>query len=382
MADTKPSTEFRSLGFDPARAARLMEEHGVGAVLVSLPENVYYTTGYPCITGTGNPILFNLKNRLPAFSCIGANGEPTLLCWAFSTYGVTFGAEKVVGYEDLGAAVSSVRQVVAEQLGPAEKLGIESTCPQYVLAALAEAGIDNERLVVVDSLLRALRLVKSPRELEVLEKSLEIAESCVDEIFSSLTIGSSRLALINEAKRYLFARGVDGISHITISFGTENPEIAIDEKLAENKLITLDVGAMVDGYCSDNRRYGFSGEIPEQITHLYKSMVAVVDSIGAVMKPGTPYSELFEHGKKLLIDGNITGHEWLNHVGHSIGLEIEEDWIDDRVGPCIEEDMVVAIELYTITDELVPIGNEETYHITPDGAKRLSMLPRELHRVA
>ncbi len=359
-----------------------MAEHGVGAVLVSLPENVYYTTGYPCITGTGNPILFNLRNRLPAFACIGSDGAPALLCWAFSTYGVTFGAERVVGYEDLDTAVSSVRQVVSEQLSAGEKLGIESTCPHYVLEALAEDGIGSERLVVVDSLLRSLRLIKSPRELEVLEKSLEIAESCVDELFSVLTVGSSRLALINEAKRYLFERGVDGISHITISFGTENPEIAIDETLAENKLITLDVGAMVGGYCSDNRRYGFSGEIPEQISHLYESMVGVVDSIGAVLKPGTPYSDLFAYGKKLLIDSNITGHEWLNHVGHSIGLEIEEDWIDDRAGPRIEEGMVVAIELYTITDELVPIGNEETYHVTGTGVRRMSMLPRVLHRVA
>lgn len=375
------STHLRSKGFDPMQAAARLSERGLGGMLLTNPESVYYATGYPCVPGAGNPVLFNLKNRLPAFAYVDVSGAVTLLCWGFSTMGLTFGVDEIVRYEDLSAAGEAVRTIARDQLGSGLRLGIESTCPYFVLKLLEQESLAAARLELVDDLVLDLRLVKSAEEVEVLTRGLAIAEAAVADLFEVVRVGMNRADLVQEAKRRVAERGGTAVSHVTIGFGNRNPEIAYDDILEPDTLVTLDVGATVDGYCSDNRRYVHAGEIPEAISTRYEAMVGVVDDIGGAITPGMTYADLFEHGRQIMIDRDILGHQWLNHVGHNIGLELEEDWIDNRADAVIRENMVLAIELYTITEQVVVIGNEETYHVGPTGARRLSQLPREIHQV-
>lgn len=374
-------THLRPKGFDAARAAARLSERGLGGMLLTSPESVYYATGYPCVSGAGNPVLFSLKNRLPAFAYVDRSGAVTLLCWGFSTMGLTFGVDDIVRYEDLAVAGDSVRAVARDRLGAGLPLGIESTCPYYVLKLLEHEGVGGARLTLVDDLLLDLRLVKSAEEVELLTRGLAIAEAAVADLFEVVRVGVNRADLVREAKRRVAERGGTAVSHVTIGFGNRNPEIAYDDILEPGTLVTLDVGATVDGYCSDNRRYAHAGEIPDAISTRYDAMVGVVDDIGAAITPGMTYADLFEHGRAIMVERDILGHQWLNHVGHNIGLELEEDWIDNRADAVIRENMVLAIELYTITEQVVVIGNEETYHVGPAGARRLSQLPRVIHQV-
>ena len=71
--------DFPALGFDPQNAAERLREQGAAGMLLTSPENVYYTTGYTCLPSSGNPILYTLRNRLPFFSHVDAEGQVTLL---------------------------------------------------------------------------------------------------------------------------------------------------------------------------------------------------------------------------------------------------------------------------------------------------------------
>jgi Xaa-Pro aminopeptidase len=164
--------------------------------------------------------------------------------------------------------------------------------------------------------------------------------------------------------------------------GRENPEVAVDEIAKGDSLVTLDVGAILDGYASDCRRYAYLGNPPTEVVELHEAMIEAVETVARALQPGTPYSELYGIAKDFMIKSDITGHEWLSHVGHSIGLETEEDWLDNRNDRYLHEGMVVAVELYTITSQLQPIGNEETYLIGADGPQRLTRLPAELRCIA
>jgi len=50
-------------GFKKESLFKLMQEHHLNGVLLTSAENVYYTTGYPALPGTGNPIIFALQNQ-------------------------------------------------------------------------------------------------------------------------------------------------------------------------------------------------------------------------------------------------------------------------------------------------------------------------------
>lgn len=375
------STHFHPVGFDKGKMVAQMRRRDLSGVLLTSPENVFYTSGYTALPSSGNPILYTLRNRLPFFSYVDGDGLVTLLCWGFSAMGVDFGADDVIGFNDYAGALQSLGDLLRRKLGDGGRLGIESTCPYYVLQLLDETLRPRPPVTVADDILAALRLIKSPAEIELLKKSTEIIETTVAELYNVLYLGMSRIDLTREAKYRMIKNGAMGISHITFSFAQANPEVAIGEKLESGRLATLDLGGIYEGYCSDNRRYAYAGPVPKSLNERYGVMVGIVDEVGAMLRPGTSYAQVFQRAVDLYAEHNISLLGRFNHVGHNIGLETEERWIDDDPETRVEEGMVINIELYSMAETGEMIGNEETYVVEAAGPTRISVLPREIRPV-
>jgi Xaa-Pro aminopeptidase len=369
---------FEPLGFSRERFAGAAAEQGLAGVLLTSPENVFYTTGYTVLPSAGNPILYTLRSRLPAFAYVDADGTVTLLCWGFSAQGVEFGVDEVIGFDRYGQALEALEALLRG--ARAGSLGVESTCPRFVLQTIERAGRAGD-VADADGLIARLRLIKSAAEIAALRRSTELIERTVAELYGLLEPGMSRLALMNEARTRMIANGATGISHITFAFARQNPEFAIDEPLDPGRLATLDLGAIVDGYCSDNRRYAYAGDIPASLVERYDRMVEIVDGVGAALVPGTSYAEVFARAGELCAERDIQLLGRKTHVGHHIGLETEEEWIDDDPTKSIRPNMVINIELYSTAETGEQIGDEETYVIGEDGPERVTVLPREIHRV-
>lgn len=356
-----------------------MEQRGIQALLLTSPEDVFYTTGYTALPSSGNPILYTLRNRLPSFSVIDADRGVTLLCWGFSAEGVEFGADQVIGFNYFSEALTSLKSALTRKRAEGV-IGITSSCPQFVLQAIKDCGL-GDKLVVVDDLLEGLRLIKSSEEILRLQRSMEITESVYREVFDLLRVGMGRSELAREAKFRLIKNGATGISHITLSFMHANPEFDIDEPLKTDTLATIDIGGIYHGYCSDTRRYAYTGSVPKAIQERYEHMVAIVDAVGEAMVPGSSFQHLFRLAQDQYAKHGIKALARFNHIGHNIGLETEERWLDDSSTNSIKPGMVINIELYSTIDGGEQIGNEDTYVIHPSGPVRISHLPREIRQI-
>lgn len=51
------NVSFLPVGLNRTRLTTMMQGRGLDGVFFSSPENVFYTTGYPCLPGSGNPII-------------------------------------------------------------------------------------------------------------------------------------------------------------------------------------------------------------------------------------------------------------------------------------------------------------------------------------
>lgn len=370
--------DFPALGFDPRAAAERLRAEGLNGMLLCAPENVFYTTGYTALPSSGNPILYTLRNRLPFFSFVDREGEVTLLCWGFSAEGVNFGADRLIGFNDFAGAVVAVGDLVREKARGGAPLGVESTSPRYVGELIGEAGVETR---VIDPLIDDLRLIKSPAELALIRRSTAIIEDCVNDLYGVLEIGMSRADLMQIARSMLIERGASGVSHLTFTFGGSNPEIEIAEPLPRDALVTLDLGAIVGGYCSDNRRYAYTGQLPDDLRSAYDTMVAIVDDVGAMLVPGATHAEIFTRALELHEERGVRPLDRFTHTGHNIGLETEERWLADSAEETIRAGMAINIELYTKTPSHGQIGNEETYAVSDAGPERLTALPRDIREV-
>jgi Xaa-Pro aminopeptidase len=369
---------FPSPGFDKDRFTQRMASEGLSGFLITSPENVYYSTGYPAIPSAGNPILFALKNVLPFFVYIDQHATATLFCWGGAATGVQFEAENVITFPDAAAAVASLKEYLEFHAANIQKLGIESTCP-YFISKIVEEIFGSSNLQIADNVLQYVRLIKSPKEIGYLKTSTEIVEKAVSEVMELVKEGVRRPFLIHEAKTRMLAHGATGIGHVTLSFGSSNPEVEIDERLEHGKLVVLDLGAQYLGYASDNRRLMFTGKIPDGMIELHKRMCGIVDEIASKFVPGKTFNEMYDLALSLYSKNNLD--PFIPNVGHTIGLNTEEEWIYKNSNVIITPGMVLNLELYSLYETGELIGDEETYVVGETGMNQITNLPREIRSV-
>src|SRR5512135_1052599 len=130
---------FKPIGFDKPHLLASMKAGGIDGIFLSSPENVFYTTGYPCLPSSGNPIVYALRNQLPFFSYIGKDGPPNstagvqvaLLCWGGAAMGIDYGADDVRMSFSYQMALDDLAGLIGEKLQPGCSVGVESTFPHY-----------------------------------------------------------------------------------------------------------------------------------------------------------------------------------------------------------------------------------------------------------
>ena len=366
---------FKPVGLDRPRLLEMMKARRLDGILLASPENVFYTTGYPCLPSSGNPIVYALHNQLPYFSYIGSDGQVSLLCWGGAAMGIDYGAEDVRMSFTYQMALDDLSGFIAEKLQPGCTIGIESTCPHYAVEVLRQQAIPG-KIVLVDELLHQLRLVKSPAEIERIRRSTQVIDQTVLDLANQLRVGMSRLELIRMAKAGMLANGADGVDHVTVAFGAANPEVALGEPLEQNQIVTLDLGAVYQGYVSDNRRLAYTGTVPEPLKELHRKLCWVVAELGRALMPGITFADLHSLGADLF--ARVGLEPMFLHVGHSIGLQVDEHWLMADDPTPVEIGMVLNIELYSPSEDGVMVGDEETFVVTGTEPEKLSTLPTDI----
>ena len=231
-------------GFDRARAARAMREGGIGAMLLTSPENVFYTTGYTSLPSAGNPILYTLRSRLPYFAYVDGDGRGRRCCAGASrprastsaptrSSASTSYAERARRRCERAARPRCRRRDARRRGRPAR-----ATC----------SSVDRGGGIAPRSSPRPTRRSprcgssSPPRRSRCSRRSTEIIERRPPSSSRCCAPGMSRREIMLEARTRLLRNGANGISHLTFSFGDSNPEVEADEPLAAGRLVTLDLG--------------------------------------------------------------------------------------------------------------------------------------------
>ncbi len=370
---------FLPLGFNKQRLVTLMHDQGIDALLLTSPEHVFYTTGFPGLFSSGNPILYGLRNVLPFFAFITHTGTVTLMCWGGAVSGVKYGADEVLTYADISGAQSTLKRSVQTYLQSGMRLGIESSTP-YAVLRLLDGIISPKQITLADDLMMQLRAIKSSAEVSLLEKSINVVEQTVSELMDTVHLGMRRPALMQAARTGMLKHGASGISHITISFGASNPEVEIDEELQRGKLVTLDLGAIVEGYYSDNRRLMYTSEVPAGITALHETMCDILNETASSLMPGVTFGAVYQKAMQFYDRHKL--NPFIPNIGHTIGMQVEEMWIYEKNSEVIfQPGMVLNLEMYALHETGELIGDEETYTITENGYRQLTHLPTTIRRI-
>jgi Xaa-Pro aminopeptidase len=366
---------IRPLGYDPEKAKRLMAEKGVDGIVVTSNENVFYTTGLPVTRGQVNPILFALSNQFPPYAVIHSDGMPTMVTWAGALGGHEFWAKDIRSAWVGGGTNEELFECVKETFKGKMKVGIEGTAPYFVVEKLRSILGDPE-LIVVDDMFDEMRAVKSNDELEMMTRSLEITEEVVGRLQKEMTKETTGHRLIFRAESLLFEMGATGVDHTTMAIGRSNPEIPEDTKPKDGDIVVLDLGAILHGYVSDNRRLAIIGEPSARLREAYDDMVEIVVETGRSARPGISFAEACEAAEKRYEERKR--EPLFMSVGHTIGIQTEELWLSRDSQRKFEKGMVFNVELYTRADDDVFVGTEDTFVVEDGSSRQISKLPHDI----
>ena len=345
-----------------ARLRALMAEKVLDGVLVTKEESVHYFSGFrgdsAALLITPERLLLMTDNRYTEQAQLQA-----------PSYDV------VEQHDGLSKKIAEV----AQDLGILA-LGFEGgalTCDRYeqMKPMLGEISFDTSLS------LDALRMIKDADEIAAIRRACAIADAAFAHIITVIRPGMTECEVAAEMEYFMRRKGSERPAFTTIVAsgvrGSLPHGVASTKEIARGELVTMDFGAVYEGYCSDITRTICVGRADAHQRERYDAVLMAQERALAALHPGVTGIEADRVARDALAEKNLA--QYFGHgLGHSLGLEIhEEPRLSKSCPVALQENMLITDEPGIYIPGWGGIRIEDTVLITHDGAEPLTHAPKE-----
>jgi len=357
------------------RRAEQLAAEAVGrkldAVLVSAPVNVRYLSGY---TGSHGIVLL---------------GSAASQLWRFFTdfrY-LTQAAEQVperFEREIVTNLFEAALRSLSELGSQGGRLGFEDehvSVAQH--AKLVEKLPGGWELVPCTGMVEALREIKDAGELARIRAAAELVDAVLGWQAERGLAGRSEREVALELEHEMRRRGATAPSFPSIVasgvHGALPHASPRDVAIARGDLVTIDMGALLDGYCSDCTRTFATAEPDGQAREVYATVLDAQQQGLRAVQAGSSGRQVDALARAVIAEAGY-GEHFGHGLGHGVGLEIHEA---PRLSPSAPDDPlraghVVTVEPGVYLPAVLGVRIEDLVVVTADGPERLSHFPKEL----
>ena len=234
----------------------------------------------------------------------------------------------------------------------------------------------------LSSTLEKMRIIKSQEEIQKIEAAQRIAESAFQKLITAIRPGMTEKQVASVLDFYMMDLGADGISFDTIAASGINSacphSVPTDKPIQNGEFLTLDFGAVVDGYHSDMTRTVVIGKPDEEMAKVYNAVWgAQSDAIKAVHADVT--GKLVDSVARSTLDAWGYEKYFTHGLGHGVGLEIHEAPTVSAKSPfTLHEGMVITIEPGIYLPHKYGVRIEDMVVVTTNGCIDLTKAPKTL----
>jgi Xaa-Pro aminopeptidase len=149
-------------------------------------------------------------------------------------------------------------------------------------------------------------------------------------------------------------------------------------RLGNNQLLLVDVGASQDGYASDMTRMAFLGKPGAKVKRVYRAVLeAQVAALDAV-RPGV-HAEQVDRAARRVLRAVGLDKAFVHSTGHGLGLEIHEPpRIGRRDRTLLAPGMAITVEPGVYLEGFGGVRIEDTVVVTESGCRVLTPTSKEL----
>ncbi len=348
--------------------------------------------------------LLTLQNRLPPRAALlveSAANRFYLTGFSSSAGFVLVSRERAVFYIDFRYAEAA--QATVKHLPV-----IRSEQPMQEIAAfLADEGLDAlyieteqtslSRMVALrasldgvtvatedtfDTALAAMRRIKSPQELACIRRAQALTDHAFATILPQIAVGRTEREIALDMEFFMRRNGSEGVAFdfIVVSGGNSALPHGVpsDKPLAVGDFVTMDFGAVVDGYRSDMTRTVAVGFADEAQRRLYETVLEAQRRSLAAIRAGVACNDVDSIARRYIDEagyGGCFGHG----LGHGVGIDIHESpAFSPRCNTVLEPGMVMTVEPGIYRAGQYGVRIEDMVVVTADGCDNLTHSPKEL----
>ena len=293
-------------------------------------------------------------------------------------------AQQVPGECEIVIAREGLWKEAARLLNETRRIGFEA---EHISVATREEIAEllpNATLLSTRRAVEELRLIKDADEIAIIERAVAVIDDCYEAICRVLEAGQSERFIAQTLETMMRERGASGPSFDTIvasgARGALPHGIASDKIIERGDMITIDMGAIVDGYCSDATRTFCLGAPTAEQSRIYSLVWDAQVAASAALRPGLSCVEADEIARKIIRDAGLV--EAFGHgLGHGVGMEIHEAPRLSFLGKGdLQAGMIVTCEPGVYIDNFGGVRIEDMLLVTEDGNRVLTKAakPREI----
>ncbi|MFW6147713.1 MAG: M24 family metallopeptidase [Thermodesulfobacteriota bacterium] len=345
------------------------QELGVDTIWIVQPENRRYLSGFKApdgqLTESSGSLLITLHEALLITD---------------SRY-TTQAEQEVVGFE----VVTQKRSLVdtlsekVRSLGT-KRLGFEGGYLVWELFQQVNNKLSQQsppiELAALSAPVERLREIKEQGELELLRSSAVLMSDVLARVIAELKPGESEKEVAWKIETWIRDQGAEESSFPPIVASGPNSAlphaVPTERSLREGEPIILDVGAKLEGYCSDMTRTVFLGDPSEEVKKIYATVREAQIAAMKAVRPGMKTTEADSIARDHIARagyGDYFGHS----LGHGIGLAPHETpALAPRKPKTLQEGMVFTIEPGIYIPGKGGVRLEEMVFLGSDGAELLT----------
>jgi Xaa-Pro aminopeptidase len=349
----------------PARLRELIIGEDLEALIVEGAANLRYLTGF---TGSSGVALLQADGSGRFFTDFRYETQ------AAQELDDTFACEIVSGEltDALAAAMTGGR------------VGFDdATMSVRRLARLREHVSSTVELVASAGLPERLRAVKDEGEIEAIAAAARLIDELFGWLFAQPLEGRTEREVMISLEHEMRLRGATAPSFASIVAAGAHAALPhaqpSEARIQRGTLVTFDIGALLDGYCSDCTRTVAVGEPDARAREVYEIVLAAQLAGLEAVVPGVTARDADAQARAVIEQAGY-GERFGHGLGHGVGMEVHEGPRLSRTAgdEPLQAGNVVTVEPGVYLPGRLGVRIEDLVLVTEDGHELMNGLPKSL----
>jgi Xaa-Pro aminopeptidase len=335
------------------------------ALIVTNLVNVRYLTGY---TGSNGVAV------------VTASGDRRF--FTDFRYMTQAGAEVVPGFEVVRGERDLLGDVAAAVSG---RVGFEdgslSVRRLERLRGLVGEGVS---LVPAGDLVEELRAVKEPGEVAAVRAAASLADAALSSVLERGLVGRTEHDVAVDLEHTMRVMGASAAAFESIVASGAHGALPhaqprVDARIPRDVLVTIDWGAVVDGYNSDcTRTFATGTDVSADALAVYELVRSAQAASLDAVRAGASGVDVDAVGRSQIAAAGHGDH-YGHGLGHGVGLEVHEaPTLSPRSSDVLAAGNVVSVEPGVYVPGSYGVRIEDLVVVTDDGCEVLNSLPKAL----